>query len=56
MVMRGPALPNPLVDLMDTDDREEEEEEEEKENKDEFNFNDFFPVKPMVNDILTITI
>jgi len=51
----GPVLPNPLVDLLDTDDREEEEKEEE-EHKDEFNFDDFFSVKRMVNDVLTIII
>ena len=36
----GPVLPNPPVDLLDTDDRKEEEEEEE-ENQDEFDLYDF---------------
>ena len=35
------ALPNSLVDLMDTGDREEEEEEEDETRKDEFDFDDF---------------
>ena len=37
----GAALPNSLVDLLDTGESEEEEEEEDEKRKNKFDFDDF---------------